>query len=177
MQYRKLLVLCVLVSSFNLYSQRVALKTNVLQWATLSPNLGAELVLSNHLSLNLEGSFNPFRIGGTQLKYFGFQPELRYWLGRPMSRHYVGVTGFLENNDMKWKSTKYYGDAFGGGLTYGYAWILGKHWNLEAFAGLGYIYYRQFKSAEGEKRPDSPNLKGGTLAPVRLGVSFVYILK
>ena len=28
----------------------------------------------------------------------------------------------------------------GAGLTYGYQWILSKHWNLEASAGVGYVY-------------------------------------
>ena len=28
----------------------------------------------------------------------------------------------------------------GVGLSYGYSWVLGKHWNIEATIGAGYLY-------------------------------------
>ena len=63
----------------------------------------------------------------------------------------------------------------GGGITYGYQWILGKHWNLEASVGFGYDYI-QFKEYEcGEcgsfKRKDHTNYIG----PTKLALSMLYL--
>ena len=171
------LLLIFLLCSVDIYSQRVAVKTNGLYWLTLSPNIGGEFVLSDHLSLDVGVAFNPFRISDLQLKFVQVQPELRYWFGRPMSQHYVGITAFYADNKSRFKDNMYYGDSFAGGVTYGYAWILGKRWNLEAFAGIGYLHYRQFKYPAGGIRPGRPNKKGGTVAPVKFGVSIVYIIR
>ena len=37
-------------------AQKIALKTNALEWLCLSPNAGLETRLSKHFSLNLEAS-------------------------------------------------------------------------------------------------------------------------
>ena len=52
----------------------------------------------------------------------------------------------LENN-------RYKGHALGGGIAYGYAWMLGKHWNLEGEVGVGYAHawYDQYKLSNNEK--------------------------
>ena len=92
---RKICFILLCLFSINGYAQKLALKTNLVQWATVSPNLGAEFVLSNHLSLDLSASFNVWFPGSSlDLKHVLVQPELRYWFGRPMSRHYLGATAF-----------------------------------------------------------------------------------
>ena len=40
------------------------------------------------------------------------------------------------------KDTRYQGWFVGGGIAYGYAWILGRHWNIETEIGVGYSYTR-----------------------------------
>ena len=64
------------------------------------------------------------------------------------------------------------------GLTYGYVWVLGDHWNIEATAGSGYVVLpvgssmiRVFRNL------DAVNDSKTTIAPVKLGVSFVYIIR
>ena len=78
-----------------------------------------------------------------------FQPEVRYWLNRPMVSHFLGITAFVNNFDMMVKDVHHKGDAYAAGLTYGYAWVLGDHWNIEATAGVGVLRYRQFKYDKG----------------------------
>lgn len=105
------------------------------------------------------------------------QPELRYWFGRPMSRHYLGATAFYTSYDALLKRKYYYGDAVAAGVTYGYAVVIDKHWNFEASVGIGALRYRQYKYANTERRPLSVNDRGWALVPVKLALSFVYILR
>ena len=62
-----------------------------------------------------------------------------------MVSHFLGITAFVNNFDMMVKDVHHKGDAYAAGLTYGYAWVLGDHWNIEATAGVGVLRYRQFK--------------------------------
>ena len=75
------------------------------------------------------------------------------------------------------KDVHHKGDALAVGLTYGYAWVLNDHWNIEATAGIGVMRYRQFKYDKGAPKPDAANDSKTTLAPMKLGVSFVYIIR
>lgn len=170
------ILLCLF--SINGYAQKLALKTNLAQWATASPNLGAEFVLSDRLSLDLSASFNVWFPGSSlDLKHVLVQPELKYWFGRPMARHYVGATAFYADYDVLLKHKYYYGDAVAAGFTYGYAIVINKHWNFEASVGIGALHYRQYKYAQTDPRPQRINDRGWMLVPVKLGISFAYILR
>jgi len=89
---------------------------------------------------------------------------------------HVSLT-FVNNFDMMVKDVHHKGDAYAAGLTYGYAWVLGDHWNIEATAGVGVLRYRQFKYDKGTPKPGAVNDSKTTIAPVKLGVSFVYIIR
>ena len=62
-------------------------------------------------------------------------------------------------------------------ITKAMRWQLNDHWNIEATAGIGVMHYRQFKYDKGAPKPDAANDSKTTLAPVKLGVSFVYIIR
>ena len=78
----------------NAYSQRIAVKTNAIDWVTLSPNVGFEVRLSQHFTLDFEAAFNYFITKDLKPNYLRLQPELRYWFSRPMVRHFIGITGY-----------------------------------------------------------------------------------
>ena len=52
---------------------------------------------------------------------------------------------FLGTKFSNLKDYRYEGWFAGAGIAYGYAWMLGKHWNLEAEIGVGYAYTRYDK--------------------------------
>ena len=89
----------------------------------------------------------------------------------------AGITAFVNNFNMMVKDVHHKGDAYAAGLTYGYVWVLGDHWNIEATAGVGVLRYRQFKYDKGTPKPGAVNDSKTTIAPVKLGVSFVYIIR
>lgn len=160
-------------------AQRIAVKTNALYWAALSPNIGFEFRMSRHFTMNLEGSFSPFdKVGSFGLKHGSISPEVRYWFnGRPQTRHFVGVMGMATMYDLRFKDTCHAGDAFGGGVTYGYSYVLNKRWSFEGTVGLGVLHRSEKKYGYGAPIPDEVNNKGVTFAPLKLGITAVYILK
>lgn len=172
----------MLFSLFLLYTpytsaQRLSLKTNVLEWGMLSPNIGAEFLLNDNLTLELTASGSPFRLkDDLYLKHFRLQPELKYWFLTLMTGHYMGFTAFYSNYDAAFGGNAYYGEAYAAGFTYGYHWVLSRRWNLELSAGVGMLHYRQAKYLPGTEHPE-PDETGWTPAPVKVGISFVYILK
>lgn len=152
------------------YGQKVALKTNLLYDASATVNIGAEVGLAPKWTLDLSGNLNAWKMSHQrQWRHWMVQPEARYWLCDRFSGHFFAAhlhggqfnVGGLKN------SIKFLGTDFstlsdyrvqgwfaGAGLGYGYAWVLGRHWNLEGEIGLGYAYthYDKFRCADcGEK--------------------------
>lgn len=126
-------------------AQEVALKTNGLYWATGTPNMAFEFKIGKHLSIELPAGYNAWKSSteGRSLRHYAFQPELRYWFCRPFEGHMVGVhTHYAKYNmgNMPFmpatKGYMYKGDLWGGGMSYGYHWVLGTRWGLEVNIGL-----------------------------------------
>ena len=165
-------------------AQQVAVKTNVLMWAAMTPNLGFEIVTGEHTSVDL-GAFGHYRPYGLNSKIIGLQPEFRYWFnGRPMIREFIGVGALMTIYDINWKDNVYNGDAVGLGLTAGYVFSLGKRWNLELSGSFGLMYFYQKQYHINDNYDDyfvdeavKTNAQGYKMFPVDLGVTFTYIIK
>ena len=167
-----------------------ALKTNLLHDATLSPNLALEWAFSQHLSVEVSVSANMWDIpDGAKLKHLIAQPEFRWWpcdrfSGWFLDVHAIG--GYLPSVGGFWDFSQYYEkfpnlktfqlrDAIvlGGGIGFGYDFVISRHWNLELEAGLGYIFTRG-----DEYTMDVLVLKGSKfdyIGPTRLAVTFCYL--
>ena len=148
-------------------AQDIAVKTNLLYWATSTPNIGFEFGLGKRTTLDLVGGYNPWTLNkddNKKIKHWMVMPEFRYWLCERFNGHFFGIhTGFAEYNisgvriPFQNKSTqehRYEGWATGIGISYGYTWILGKRWNLEANIGAGgapinFVYHATQLGAEG----------------------------
>ena len=172
----------LLLSSYSLdaVAQRVSLKTNALYWATASPNLGLEFRLNRHLTLDLEGAANRLTIGDNYSRIFHFSPEMRYWFSaRPQAGHFVGLTGVAYDYKVCLSNKWHIGDAFGAGVTYGYSLVLGRHWSMETTIGLGLAHIREkkYENSPTAVEPNEPNNSKWMPAPLKAGVTFVYIMK
>ena len=178
--YRCCFILGVIILNIQfINAQRVALKTNLIDWATLSPNMALEVRLNPKFSLDMSATANPFlfKVADIKATHFRFQPELRYWFNRPMARHFMGIGLLGGFYNMQFGSHIYEGDILAAGLTYGYVLVLSRHWNMEATVGVGAGKLRAFDYREGEDKPAAPNLHKWAPVPVRLGLSFSYIFK
>lgn len=172
----------------------VGLKTNLLYGAgAFTPNLGVEIGLDRHMTLDVSGGYNWFNLNGSaknnkKLVHWIVQPELRYFLCEKFNGHFFGVhalysqynIGRYELPMLFGKGSKKYrfeGDAVGAGLSYGYQLILGKRWNMEFNIGVGYMHlnYDKYDCPKcGEKvSAETKNYFG----PTKAGVSLIYIIK
>lgn len=165
-------------SVWTIKAQSLALKTDALWDLAMTPNLGLELVMGNRTSINLSvfGNHKPW---GQNIQMYGLQPEFRYWFsGHPMFREFIGVGLLGVNYDIRWKNEIYDGDAYGGGLTFGYAFYLSPHWNLECYGSFGAVWYDQKHYYETDNYKENyRNSHGYALIPFKIGVSFVYLFK
>ncbi len=186
-----LLVLALTGAVQGIRAQDVAIKTNLLSDALLSPNLGIEVGLSPKWTLDVSGQFNAWTLShDRRWKHWLAQPETRYWLCDRFAGHFFGVhalggqyniggfdgkVNFLGTDARKLKDSRYQGWFVGGGVAYGYAWILGHNWNLEAEIGVGYTYtrYDRFQCAGCGKKV-SEDMDHHYLGPTKAAINLVY---
>lgn len=174
----------------NLGAQDVAVKTNLLYDATASINVGAEIGLASKWTFDLSGNFNAWKMGGDKKwKHWFVQPEVRYWFCDRFAGHFVGAhliggqyniggIGFkytILGSDID-KQNRFQGWFGGIGLAYGYTWILGKHWNLEAEIGLGYMFtrYDKFECAGCGKKV-AEDVDKHYVGPTKAALNLVYV--
>ena len=171
-------------------SQQVAIKTNLLPDVALSPNLGLELQISRRWSLDFSGEYNNWTINRHKWKHWFVQPEARYWFCDAFAKHFLGIhaiggeynvgniknnISFLGTDFSKLTDNRYQGWAVGGGVAYGYAFPLSRHWNFELEAGFGYVYtkYDKFECTFcGKKVGDGDHHYVG---PTKAAVNLVYV--
>ena len=174
-----------------LKAQQFALKTNVLYDATATINLGAELKVAPRWSVDLSGNLNAWSFSeGKRWKHWMAQPEVRYWLCDATAGHFFAlhaIGGKYNFGHLSFardilglplgelRDNRFEGWVAGGGIGYGYAWILGTHWNLEAEIALGYIYtdYTRFE-CEGCGRKTGDGHKG-FFSPTKAALNVIYV--
>ena len=169
---------------------RVALRTNLLYDATLSPNLGVDVRVDSTWTVGLLAGMNAWDIDKEKNK------KWRHMLFSFRARKYVNDSvfhkGFFEADaiyshfnvgNVKFplglyktvRERRLQGDLLALGGKYGYSWILSRDWRIEAEAGvaIGYAWFKEY---------DCPHC--GTyygkddrifLLP-QLGVNIVYII-
>jgi hypothetical protein len=186
---KKILLICIAMGfAVSLSAQKVALKNNLLYDATLTPNLALEIGLAPKMTLDLGVGYNPFTYSDNKkIKHWLVQPEFRYWFcerfnGSFLGLHFIGGEFNVGNIKLPFgiypgvDDYRYEGWAIGGGISYGYQWILGKRWNLEANLGVGYARanYDQYECASCGSLlgSDTKNYFGIT----RAGISLAYFL-
>lgn len=171
------------------YAQSTAIKTNLLYWGTTSPNLQLEFGLSKKTTLELGAGFNLFEFSDNKkFKHLLVQPEYRYWFCERFNGHFLGVhahgaqfnVGGLDvpvgRLDI-FKDNRYEGYLYGGGISWGYQWVLSPRWNFEASIGGGYarIHYDKYPCATcGSKEADGKENYWGV---TKGALSLIYFIK
>lgn len=184
--------ICLVVASLTASAQNVVVKTNLLYDITTTANLGIEFKVAPKWTVDISGNLNAWTFSDNKKwKHWVLQPEARYWLCERFNGHFVGahlVGGiynmgnwntdftFLGTDFGQLKEHRYEGWLVGAGIAYGYHWMLGRHWSVEAEIGIGYVYTQADKyecPRCGEQLEN--NKPHHYVGPTKAAVNLIYV--
>lgn len=187
-----LLILLAVSSTEVCVAQKFAAKTNLLDDALLNVNIGGEVTIAPKWSIDVPVSLNFWTIHNKHVwKHWAIQPGARYWFCEPYTGHFVGVHAHgiqynIGNIDIpvkmfgsdlhKLRDSRYQGWGVGAGVSYGYSWLLNKHWNIEAEIGVGYLWTRYDRyECLGCGRKVESNRTHNYFGPTKAAINLVYV--
>ena len=173
----------------NVPQRHVALRTNLLYDATLSPNLGFDVRVDSAWTVGLLAGVNAWDIDKADNKkwrhmLFSLRArkvrknlfEKGYYEGDLIYSHFnVGNIKFPFGLYSAVKNHRLQGDLVALGGKYGYSWILARDWRIEAEGGIavGYAWFKEYDC------PHCGTVLGNGdrifLLP-QLGINVVYII-
>lgn len=163
----------------------ISVKTNLLAYSTLIPNIGVEVRITPRLSFEVTSLYSPYNlfVRDRKTRLLAMKPEVRYWWGESLRKgHFVGLhmplAGFnLQlNDDFRYQDPNH--ALWGLGINYGYAMLIGKrqNWSLDFTIGIGYmdVKYDIYEGVHNGKyvRTEEKHYFG----PTRIGVNLAYII-
>lgn len=168
----------------------LAVKTNMVWWGSLTPNGAAEVSVGRNMTLELAFGFNPWHLEGTEssnkkLTHWVVKPEFRYWFTERFSGHFIGLHGIYSTYNVGEydiptlfeKEYRYHGTAYGGGINYGYHWVLGKRFGIEFTAGVGVLKMEHTKNECLLCGDEIAKETKTWFGPTQLGVKLILMLK
>jgi hypothetical protein len=171
-----------------------AVKTNLLYTAiSQTPNLGFEFGAGRRSTINIAGGYNPWNLDGLEnegankkLVHWAVAAEYRYWLCEKFNGHFFGAhvlagkynIGGYELPLLFGEGSKAFrqeGSAAGAGVGYGYQWMLGTHWNLEAVLGVGYLQFKYDQYDCPKCGSKIGQVGRNYFGPTNMGVTVMYL--
>lgn len=170
----------------------LALKTNLLYDALTMLNAEIEVPIGKQFSIMVEDVFPWWTFGPNGNKYslemweMGVEP--RWWFRRNdrrdrLSGHFIGPYVMSARYDFQWdRDINYQGEYWSAGISYGYAMPIGKLFNLEFTASVGFVSadYRHYQPAPDYSELYRDPFETGVLSyfgPTKLKVSLVLPIK
>ena len=179
----------LIICSSSAFSQQVLIKNNLLYNLTATPNLGIETSLSDRMTLELTGGYNPFTFSNNKkFKHWLLQSEARYWFGNDLDKFFLGAHFYGGEFNMgnisplidifsNLKDYRYQGSYIGGGLSGGHRWKFNEKWSIDMNLGIGLVY-SDFDKYGGEKCALwIESGKKTYFGLTKMGVSVAYTLK
>lgn len=156
------------------------IKTNMLYWAALAPNIGLEYRFRNRWSVGATASVAWWKKQSTH-KYYQigvYEIEGRYYLGQ-RERHHLGC--YIQGGiyDLGFNAIGRLGEFIGMGISYGYLLPISDSISLEFQIGLGYIgtSYQEYQYVEIAHIYEYLRTKRDDLfLPSKVGVSLIWNL-
>lgn len=181
-----LLATAIFTLAYSSSAQKWTVQTNLLDWlalGTINTELG--MSISQHVSIVAGARYNPWELevgdpstlvrNQQQTAYFG----VKYWSWYVNSGFWAGVKAQYINfsNTGIWREALKEGKGgIGGGLSLGYTYMLGKHFNIEASAGAWAGKFKEYHFYSSPKkqyvREEGPKT---VIYPDNLAISIVYV--
>ena len=189
-----------LLFSLQAFSQKIAIKNNLVYDALLTPNLSLAFSLGEKWTLDTQVGMNFFfyendatasGYKSNKWSHWLVQPEIRYWTcerfngwfwglhahGGQMNVGGINIPFILQNKHKEMKDHRYEGYFYGGGISAGYHWILSTRFSLEAALGIGYAHvkYDKFRCTTCGQKVGREG--ADYFGPTRTSLSIIYILR
>ena len=163
----------------NTHKHQYSVGTNLLSWVYFgTANLEFNASLNNHFSVFAGGKYNPFKIttkgekdifhtqktGYLGAKWWPWFVNTGWWIGMKGQYSDFSTVGIMSSYTRE-------GVAVGGGISGGYTFMLGRHFNLDLGLGLWGGTYLEYVDYE---KPDDPK-PGMFLKLDNIIVSFTYL--
>lgn len=118
------------------------LKTNLLGWLGLTPNIGAEYLFNEHWSVSGDVRWAGWELNDKRYRLALGGPEVRYYFGDESRLRGVFAGVFYTGGkfNLKFGETGYQGNLHSGGLTMGYALSVCRPLFLEFVLGTGFSH-------------------------------------
>lgn len=159
-------------------AQIFAVRADALAALTGTLHLGGEVSVADKWSVEASGYWNPVKSSSLSMNFHALQLGGRYWFYESFVGHFLGQHLTYVGYDLGSRTKRYKGNAYGLGVSYGYAWMLSKRWNIALEAGIGLFHTEDTRRdptvSDWEDEYIYHNRRW-TLAPTKLEVSFSYI--
>ena len=153
-----------------------ALRTNLLRWATLTPDLGVEWRVNPKWGILVDGSWTSWTWQDKVRRYALWEvtPEVRYYMGKE-KRGYLGAMYKAGQFNYKLSDMGKQGDLMGGGLTGGYQLRLSNALSLDFSVALGCLHvdYERYEVIDGV-RVRAGKVTKNWWGPIDAGVTLVW---
>ncbi len=173
---------------------RFSVKTNVLYWATLSPNLALEVALGEKTSLEMTVGFSSVHSNTVadettpdrkEFKHFLIKPEFKYWFQERMDGFFVGLHALWASYKIEGikvpalfeKGYAYDGSAFGGGVAGGYLWRAADRFGVEFNVAAGIVQMKYDKKPSNGEDPAGLAFNKTYVGPTGAGIKLIFMIK
>lgn len=175
-------VIVMMVSQAPLKAQRMALTSNLLEDAVLTPNLGLDIVVADRQSIAFDVSFAPYKLTEKfHNKHMAIRAGYKYWFSQALYAHFISIDGVVSSSDVRIGKLGARDEYLGLGVGYGYSFIVNKRLNIVPNMGIGIAYGSRYDGTDHMVKPNEGVQATATtgLKPVitRLGVTIQYVLK
>lgn len=178
---KKIILTYALMTFFCFCANRVqaqfySVGTNIPVLGTTTLNAEVSMTLDRKHSLHLPLYYNPFVFSGNKkLQNFTLLPGVRSWMLESYIGGFIGANAIGTKYHFTWKDYRYRGQAYGAGISAGYALMLSPRWNLEAEVGIGLVWadYQKYPCEKCTQKLEDK--QGWYPVPNKVGVSLVYL--
>ena len=160
-----LAAICMIIA-VNCNAQRLAVSTNAVYWAMLSPNMNVEFALSRHSSVSIEAAALPWNISDkNSIAHITVSPDYKYWFNMPFFGHYAGINALYSSYQQVKNSETKTGNIVALGANYGYAFLINRRFNVVPNIGIGAGY--DFRDGK----------RSIVFVPTRIGINLQMVIK
>lgn len=131
------LLVCLAAIHHRAAAQFFGVRVNALAALTGTVAVGAEAALTDNWTVETSAYWNPIRTERLTTQVGAVQLGVRHWFYEDFVGHFLGLHASWVDYRIGNRRRTYDGRAYGIGISYGYAWILSKRWNLVVEAGAG----------------------------------------